>query len=134
MVDAIELTSYEVGYLCGGADRVAMVVLAGLHADGRIRVSADRCRVHVVRRSSRDEVEKAALEVVPDVGRVFGLTTLMVAASAPVQEVGRGLREKKLMPGSRLGRCGSGGGRRGHVTSGAGGPTRRRRTVWRGWR
>jgi hypothetical protein len=103
MVDAIELTSYEVGYLCGGADRVAMVVLVGLHADGRIRVSADRCRVHVVRRSWRDEVEKAALEVVPDVGRVLGLTMLMVAASAPVQKVGRGLREKKLMPSSRLG-------------------------------
>lgn len=42
---------------------MAVVVLAALHEDGR-----DQDRVYAVRRSLRDEVETAALELVPEVG------------------------------------------------------------------
>lgn len=30
-----DLGSYEIAYLCGGPERVAMVVLVALHEDGR---------------------------------------------------------------------------------------------------
>jgi hypothetical protein len=81
---------------------VAMVVLVGLREAGRISVSADRHRVHTVQRSPGDEVQAAALEVIPEVGRVLGLTVLMVAAAPAVEQVGCELREKRLMPSSRL--------------------------------
>jgi uncharacterized protein (TIGR04222 family) len=97
-----ELDAYEIAYICGGPERVAMVVLVALHEDGRIRISSDRHRVYVVRRSPRDEVETAALEVIPKVGRILGLTVLMVAASPAVDQVGQELREKRLIPNSRL--------------------------------
>lgn len=97
-----ELDAYEIAYLCGGSERVAMVVLVGLHGAGRISVSADRHRVHAVRRSFDDEVQAAALEVIPEVGRVLGLTVRMVTASPAVDKIGRELCEKRLMPSSRL--------------------------------
>ena len=97
------LTPYEIGYLFGGPDRVAVVALTALHADGRIKVSPDRHRVYAERRTADDPVEAAALEIVPDVGRVLGLTRLMLATSPAVAEVGARLRAEGLLPGSRLG-------------------------------
>jgi hypothetical protein len=97
-----ELNPYQMAYLCGGPERVAIVVLVALHEDGRIRISPDRHRVYAVQDSPRDEVETAALEVIPKVGRVLGLTVLMVAASPAVEQVGQELREKRLIPSSRL--------------------------------
>jgi uncharacterized protein (TIGR04222 family) len=102
MRDHTELGPYEIAYLCGGPERVAMTVLVGLAGDGRIRVSPDRHRVYAERREPRDPVETAALEVVPKVGRVLGLTVLMIAASPAVEEVGRRLRAERLLPGSRV--------------------------------
>ena len=97
-----DLATYEVAHLCGGPERVAMVAPVGLHEAGRIRISSDRHRVSAVRRSSDDEIQTAVLEVVPKVGRVLGLTMLMVAASPAVDRVGKGLRAKHLIPSSRL--------------------------------
>jgi hypothetical protein len=97
-----ELDAYEIAYLCGGPERVAIVILVALHEDGRIRISPDRHRVYAVQDSPHDEVETAALEVIPKVGRVLGLTVLMVAASPAVEQVGQELREKRLIPNSRL--------------------------------
>jgi hypothetical protein len=97
-----ELNPYQMAYMCGGPERVAMVVLVALHEDGRIRISPDRHRVYAVQDSPRDEVETAALEVIPKVGRVLGLTVLMVAASPAVEHVGQDLREKRLIPNSSL--------------------------------
>jgi hypothetical protein len=102
MRSQFDLDAYEVAYLCGGPERVAMVVLVGLYEVGRISVSADRHRVHAVRRSSDDGVQAAALEVIPEVGRVLGLTVQMIAASPAIHGVGRELREKRVMPSSRL--------------------------------
>ncbi len=102
MRDHTELGPYEIAHLCGGPERVAMTVLVGLAGDGRIRVSPDRHRVYAERREPRDPVETAALEVVPKVGRVLGLTMLMIASSPAVEEVGRRLRAERLLPGSRV--------------------------------
>lgn len=102
MRDHTEVGPYEIAYLCGGPERVAMTVLVRLAGDGQIRVSPDRHRVYAERREPRDPVEAAALKVVPKVGRVLGLTVLMIAASPAVEEVGRRLRAERLLPGSRV--------------------------------
>jgi hypothetical protein len=102
MRSAAELDAYEIAYICGGPERVAMVVLVGLVQDGQITISSDRHRIGAVRRAPRDPVEIAALEVVPEVGRVLGLTVLMIAASQAVGQVGRRLRGDRLLPASRL--------------------------------
>lgn len=98
----LDLTPYEIAYLCGGPQRVSMVALVGLHEAGRIKISSDRHRVSAIRRSPDDEVQTAALDVVPKVGRVLGLTMLMVAASPAVDRVGERLRTKRLIPSSGL--------------------------------
>lgn len=109
MQHELDLNLYEVAYLCGGPERVTMVALVGLHQAGRISISSDCHRVNAVRRASDDEVQAAVLEIVPKVGRVLGLTTLMVAASPAVDHLGDVLRKKRLVPSSRrsaLWQCG----------------------------
>jgi uncharacterized protein (TIGR04222 family) len=103
MRDHTELDPYEIAYLCGGRGRVAMTVLVRLAENGQIRISSDRHRVHAVRRAPRDPVETEALEVIPDMGRVLGLTMLMIAASDAVEQVGQQLRADRLVPTSRIG-------------------------------
>ncbi|MEV5704461.1 TIGR04222 domain-containing membrane protein [Actinoallomurus sp. NPDC052274] len=98
-----DLSPYDVAYLLAGPDRVAVVALVGLHAAGRIRITADRHRVYAVSRDGeQNPVETAALDLIPDVGRVLGLTRALIAASPAVAEIGRRLRADGLLPGSRL--------------------------------
>jgi hypothetical protein len=102
MRSAAELDAYEIAYICGGPERVAMVVLVRLVQDGQLTISSDRHRIKAVRRTPRDPVETAALGVVPEVGRVLGLTVLMIAASQAVGQIGRRLRGDRLLPASRV--------------------------------
>ncbi|WP_433179835.1 TIGR04222 domain-containing membrane protein [Actinoallomurus sp. CA-150999] len=98
-----DLSPYEIAYLFGGADRVAVVALVVLHEGGRIRITPDRHRVYAERRTAQDPIETVALAVIPDIGRVLGLTRLLVALSPAVAEVGWRLRDERLLPSSRLG-------------------------------
>jgi hypothetical protein len=93
-----DLSPYDIAYLFGGPDRVAMVALVALHDDGRIRITPDRHRVYAERRSAEEPVEAVALALVPDVGRVLGLTRALIAASPAVAEIGRRLRAEGLLP------------------------------------
>jgi hypothetical protein len=47
-------------------------------------------------------MEKTALEIIPEVGRALGLTSLMIAASSSVEQVAQRLRTERLLPSSRL--------------------------------
>lgn len=98
-----DLSPYEIAYLFGGPDCAAMVALVALHEDGRIRVTPDRHRVYAERRTAEDPVEATALAVIPDVGRVLGLTRALIAASPAVAQIGRRLRAEGLLPQSRAG-------------------------------
>ncbi|GAA4619334.1 hypothetical protein GCM10023195_87330 [Actinoallomurus liliacearum] len=98
-----DLSPYDVAYLFAGPDRVAVVALVGLHADGRVRITADRHRVYAEARDGElHPVETAALALIPDVGRVLGLTRMLITFSPAVTEVGRRLYADGLLPGSRL--------------------------------
>ncbi|GAA4635801.1 hypothetical protein GCM10023196_082800 [Actinoallomurus vinaceus] len=105
-----DLSPYEIAYLFAGPDRVAMVALVALHTDGRIRITPDRHRVYAEQRpaaeptetTTPDPVETTVLAVIPDVGRVLGLTRALIAASPAVAEIGRRLRADGLLPHSRM--------------------------------
>ncbi|WP_146150155.1 TIGR04222 domain-containing membrane protein [Actinomadura rubrobrunea] len=101
-VERLELDRYELAYLCGGGERVAMVALVALCRDGRVRITSDRHRVHTVRAEAHEAVESAVLAAVPDVGRVLGFTMRLVAESDAVQEIVERLRERRLLPTSRF--------------------------------
>lgn len=96
------LNLYQIAYVCGGPARVAMVALVGLYEDGEIAIARARRRVTVVERDQQDPVRAAAVATIPDAGRTFGSALSAVAASDAVAEVGRALRDRGLLPGSRL--------------------------------
>jgi hypothetical protein len=102
MRETSRLDVYSMAYLCGGPERVAMVVLAGLCADGRIKISSARHRVSVVRPAPRDAVETAVLDAIPNAGMVLGPAVQSIAGSPAVQEIGRTLTDRGLLPRSRL--------------------------------
>ncbi|GLZ10351.1 hypothetical protein Acsp04_05860 [Actinomadura sp. NBRC 104425] len=103
-MEMARLDRYELAHLCGGGERVAMVALVALCRDGRVRITSDRHRVHMVRAEANDALESAVLDAIPVVGRVLGRTMLLVSESDAVQEVVGRLRERRLVPSSRLGR------------------------------
>jgi uncharacterized protein (TIGR04222 family) len=97
MTSVSELNVYEIAYLCGGAERVALAAVAAMQQDGRIAISRTRHRVQVARRSASQPVERAVLDAVPDVGKVLGQLLHDVAHSAAVQELIDGLRQDGLV-------------------------------------
>jgi hypothetical protein len=96
------LNLYQIAYVCGGPARVAMVALVGLHQDGQIAIARARRRVTVVDRDQQDPVRAAAVATIPDAGRTLSSALSAIAASGAVAEVGRALRDRGLLPGSRL--------------------------------
>lgn len=96
------LNLYQVAYVCGGPARVAMVALVGLHQDGQIAIARARRRVTVVARDQEDPVRAAAVATIPDAGRTLGSALSELAESEAVADVGRALRDRGLLPGSRL--------------------------------
>ncbi|GAA1556226.1 hypothetical protein GCM10009678_44090 [Actinomadura kijaniata] len=100
-VSAGELELYETAYLCGGAERVALVVLVALRQDGRIGIAPARRRVTVVRPESRHPVEAAALEVIPPAGLPLWRALTRIAAHPAVALVAASLRDRGLRPSRR---------------------------------
>ena len=92
-----ELDVYEIAYLCGGYERVALTAVAAMARDGRIRISRTRHRVQVVHRRAGQPTERAVLDAVPDAGKVLGPLLAEVAHSATVSELIEGLRRGGLV-------------------------------------
>ena len=97
MTSVNELDVYEIAYLCGGAERVALAAVIAMQQDGRITISRTRHRVKVVRRRTSQPVERAVLDAVPAAGTVLGQLLHDVAHSAAVQELIDGLRRDGLI-------------------------------------
>jgi hypothetical protein len=97
MTSVSELDVYEIAYLCGGAERVALAAVVAMQQDGRITISRTRHRVKVARRRASQPVERAVLDAVPNVGKVLGQVLHDVAHSAAVQELIDGLRRDGLV-------------------------------------
>ena len=97
MTSVDELDVYQIAYLCGGAERVALAAVAALQQDGRITISRTRHRVQAAHRRASRPVERAVLDAVPSVGSVLGQVLHDVAHSAAVQEVIGGLRQDGLV-------------------------------------
>jgi Domain of unknown function (DUF1707) len=87
----------EIAYLCGGPERVALVVVVAMQQDERITISRSRHRVHMARRTASQPVENAVLDAIPDKGTVLGQLLHDVAYSAAVQELIDGLRRDGLV-------------------------------------
>jgi hypothetical protein len=92
-----ELDVYQVAYLCGGPQRVALAAVAVMAQDGRVKISRSRHRVQTVHRRTRHPVERAVLDAVPASGKVLGPLLEEVAHSAAVQELIEGLRHGGLV-------------------------------------
>lgn len=92
-----ELDVYEIAYLCGGPQRVALVAVAAMAQDGRIKISRTRHRVQVVHRRAGSPVERALLDAVPASGQLLGPLFEQVAHSAAVHEVIEGLQRSGLV-------------------------------------
>jgi hypothetical protein len=97
MTSVSELDAYEIAYLCGGAERVAVAAVVAMQQDGRIAISRTRHRVQVARRRASQPVERAVLDAVPDAGTVLGQLLNDVAHSAAVREMIDGLRRNGLV-------------------------------------
>jgi hypothetical protein len=97
MASVSELDVYQIAYLCGGAERVALAAVVAVQQDGRIAISRTRHRVQVARRRASQPVERAVLDAVPEVGQVLGQLLHDVAHSAAVQELIDGLRREGLV-------------------------------------
>jgi hypothetical protein len=97
MTSVSELDVYEIAFLCGGAERVALAAVVVMQQDGRITISRTRHRVQVARRRASQPVEHAVLDAVPNVGKVLGQVLHDVAHSAAVQELIDGLRRDGLV-------------------------------------
>jgi hypothetical protein len=92
-----ELDGYQVAYLCGGPQRVALAAVAAMAQDGRIKISRARHRVQAVHRRAGQPVERAVLDAVPAQGKVLGPLIEEVAGSAAVQELIEELRRAGLV-------------------------------------
>jgi hypothetical protein len=97
MTSVSELDVYEIAYLCGGPERVALTAVAAMVRDGRIRISRTRHRVQVVHRRGSQPVEHAVLDAVPDAGKVLGPLLAGVVHSAAVAELIEELRRGGLV-------------------------------------
>lgn len=88
---------YEIAYLCGGSERVALAAVAAMAQDGRIRISRTRHRVQVVHRRGGQPAERAVLDAIPDSGKVLGPLLAEVARSAAATELIEELRDRGLV-------------------------------------
>jgi hypothetical protein len=96
------LDLYETAYVCGGAERVAVVVLVALQQDGRIQISPGRHRVSVLVRHAEDPIAAAALDAIPDAGKVLGAVLQDIAGSAAVTDLIETLKVKALAARHRI--------------------------------
>jgi uncharacterized protein (TIGR04222 family) len=87
MASVSDLDVYEIAYLCGGPERVALTAVAAMARDGRIKISRTRHRVQVVHRWGGQPAERSVPDAVPDSGKVLGPLLADVAHSAVVADV-----------------------------------------------
>ena len=97
MASISELDVYEIAYLCGGAERVALAAVVAMREDGRITISRTRHRVQVAHRRASQPVERAVLDALPNTGQVLGQLLRDVAHSIAVLELIDGLRQHGLV-------------------------------------
>lgn len=97
-----DLNVYQIAYVSGGPTRVAMVALVGLYEDGQVKIARARHRVTVLVRDQNDPVRAAVVASIPDAGRTLGPVLAAAAGSGAVAEVRRTLRDRGLLPGSRI--------------------------------
>jgi hypothetical protein len=103
MPSRANLYPYQIAYLCGGPERVAVVALVALWESRQIKISPARHRVEEIQFAPRNPVEKAALEAIPDsTGQLLGSTIQAIADSAAVQKIGQALRAEQMLPDSRV--------------------------------
>lgn len=98
----LEVGTYEIAHLCGGAERVVMVALVQLHTVERIKISTARHRVEVRSREAADPIEAAVLDAVPDVGKVRDQVIGEVSRSAAVADLVTKLRADGLIARHRV--------------------------------
>jgi hypothetical protein len=92
-----DLDAYQVAYLCGGPQRVALAAVAAMAQDGRVKISRTRHRVKALDRRAGQPVERAVLDAVPASGRVLGPLLEEVTHSAAMQDLIEGLRRAGLV-------------------------------------
>lgn len=102
VVSVGELNPYEIAYLCGDAERVAQVAVVSLWQDHRIKITAARQRVTVVRPESQHPIEAAVLEVIPSTGLPLWRVVTRIAAHPTTSEVSASLQVKGLRRSRRL--------------------------------
>ena len=97
MTSVSRLDVYEIAYLCGGPERVAMAAVVAMQQDGRIRISPTRHRIQVVHRRASRPVERAVLDAVPASGTVLGPALRDIAKSGAVGQLIEELRGRGLI-------------------------------------
>jgi hypothetical protein len=88
---------YEVAYLCGGPERVALTAVVTMGRDGRIKISPARHRVQVARDQASHPVERAVLDAAPWPGTRLRSVLDEAANSAAVRSAGDQLRRRALL-------------------------------------
>ena len=139
MTSVSRLDVYEIAYLCGGPERVALAAVVAMQQDGRIRISPTRHRIQVVHRRASRPIETAVLDAVPASGTVLGPALRDIAKSGAVGQLIEELRgcgligqhavlgHPQLSAAGRPGAQGFGGFQRDHA------PGRKRRRSTRGY-
>ncbi|MFI5691035.1 hypothetical protein ACIA58_04305 [Kribbella sp. NPDC051586] len=89
-----KLTTYEVAWLVGGAERAALVTFVALAADGRLEVAHKRQRIKLARTESAYPVEAAALALVPESGVGVADFLVQLAATEEVAALDAAVRAK----------------------------------------
>ena len=92
MTSVSRLDVYEIAYLCGGPERVALAAVVAMQQDGRIRISPTRHRIQVVHRRASRPIETAVLDAVPASGTVLGPALRDIAKSGAVGQLIEELR------------------------------------------
>jgi hypothetical protein len=93
----VTLDLYEVAYLCGGPERVALTAVITMRRDGRINISPARHRVQAADDQASHPVERAVLDAAPWPGMGLGFVLDEVAGSAAVRSTGDQLRRRGLL-------------------------------------
>lgn len=91
------LSPYEVAYLCGGPERVALTAIVTMRQDGRVRLSPARHRIVVARDEASHPVERAVLDSAPWPGTGLSFVRYAVAGSKAARSIGDELRRRGLL-------------------------------------
>jgi hypothetical protein len=91
------LSLYEVAYLCGGPERVALTAVVAMYQDGRVKISPARHRIVATRDEASHPVERAVLDAAPWPGTGLSMVLGEVAGSQAARSAGNELRRRGLL-------------------------------------